>query len=88
MTDKSQRPKGPVGDGALSTLDLAIDGLNLAKEVASITPAKAAFGAVAILLVMIRVSLLFSCNEILQAHALPGHDDQRTGLHQTRTVLC
>ena len=54
MTDKSQQPKGQ--DGALSTLNVAIDGLNLAKEVASITPAKAVIGSVAILLAMIRVS--------------------------------
>ena len=54
MTDKHQRPKGQ--DGVLSTLNVAIDGLNLAKEVASITPAKAAFGSVAILLAMVRVS--------------------------------
>ena len=55
MTDKSQPTKGP-GDGVLSTLNIAIDGLNLAKEVASISPAKAVFGTVAILLTMIRVS--------------------------------
>ena len=67
MTDKSQQPKGQ--DGVLSTLNLAIDGLNLAKEVSSVTPAKAAFGTVAILLAMIRVSSLLSCNEKLQAHA-------------------
>ena len=54
MTDKSQQPKGR--DGVLSTLNLAIDGLNLAKEVSSVTPAKAAFGTVVILLAMIRVS--------------------------------
>ena len=54
MTDKSQQPKGR--DGVLSTLDLAIDALNLAKEVSSVTPAKAVFGTVAILLAMIRVS--------------------------------
>ena len=65
MADKSQQPKGR--DGVLSTLNLAIDGLNLAKEVSSVTPAKAAFGTVAILLAMIRVSLL-SCNEKLYAH--------------------
>ena len=63
MTDKSQRPKGP-GDGVLSTLNIAIEGLNIAKDVMGIAPAKAAFGTVAILLTMIRVSLLF-CNEIL-----------------------
>ena len=64
MTDKSQRPKGP-GDGVLSTLNLAIDGLNLAKEAASVTPAKAAFGTVAILLTMIRVNSVLSRDEIL-----------------------
>ena len=56
MTDKSQQPKSR--GGVLSTLNLAIDGLNLAKEVSSVTPAKAAFGAVAIILAMIRVSLI------------------------------
>ena len=61
MTDKSQQPKGR--DGVLSTLNLAIDGLNLAKEVSSVT------GTVAILLAMIRVSSLLSCNEKLQVHA-------------------
>ena len=64
MADNSQQPKGP-GDGVLSTLNLAIDGLNLAKEVASVTPAKAAFGTVAILLTMIRVITFPSCNETL-----------------------
>jgi len=34
---------------------MAIDGLNLAKELSSVTPAKAVFGSVAILLVMIKV---------------------------------
>ena len=66
MTGKSQQPKSQ--DGVLSTLNLAIDGLNLAKEVASVTPAKAAFGAVAILLIMIRVSPLLSCNKKLHAY--------------------
>ena len=74
MTDKSQRPKGR-RDGVLSTLNLAIDGLNLAKEVASVAPAKAAFGTVAILLMMIRVSLP-PCNETPQAHTSPGHNGQ------------
>ena len=61
MTVKSQRPKGR--DGILSSLNMAIDALNLAKEVSSITPAKAVFGTVAILLTTIRVSLLFFCDE-------------------------
>jgi len=66
MTDNSQRPKGR--DGVLSLLNVAIDGLDLAKEVSSITPAKAVFGSVAILLTMIRVSFLLLCDRMLQAH--------------------
>ena len=42
-------------DGAISALNVAIDGLNLAKEISSITPAKAVFGSVGILLVMVKV---------------------------------
>ena len=34
---------------------MAIEAMNLAKEVSSITPAKAVFGSVSILLTMIRV---------------------------------
>ena len=56
MTDKSQRPKGQ--DGALSSLNAAIDALNLAKEASSITPAKAAFGSASVLLTTIRVDFL------------------------------
>ena len=70
MTDNSQRQKGR--DGALSSLNVAIDGLNLAKEISSITPAKAVFGSVAILLTMIRVSFLLFHDGISQAHTRPG----------------
>ena len=42
-------------DSLLSALTIAIEGLNLAKEMTSATPAKAVFGAVGALLVMIRV---------------------------------
>lgn len=44
--------------GVTSALNAAIEALNLAKEVASITPAKAVFGSVSVTLVMIRVSSL------------------------------
>ena len=46
-------------DGALSLLNAAIEAVNLAKEVSSITPAKAVFGSVGIVLTMIRVPFLF-----------------------------
>ena len=57
MEAKSQRLKGK--DGAISALNVAIETLNLAKEVSSITPAKAVFGSVSVILTMIKVSLLF-----------------------------
>ena len=66
MTDKSKRPKGR--DGVLSLLNVAIDGLNLAKELSSVTPAQAAFGSVTVLLTMIRVSFLIFCDEMSQVH--------------------
>ena len=48
-------------DDALSLLNVAIEAMNLAKEVSSVTPAKAVFGSVSVLLTMIRVrSPLFS----------------------------
>ena len=53
MDAKTQRTKGR--DGVLSILDVAIEALTLAKEVSSITPAKAVFGTVSALLAMIRV---------------------------------
>jgi len=65
MTTKSQQPKNR--EGVLSSLNVAIDIVNLAKEVSDVTPAKAAFGTVGILLTMIRVCLL-SCDGMFQAH--------------------
>ena len=53
---KSQQPKRR--NGVLSTLNVTIETLNLAKEISSITPAKAVFGSVSVLLTMIKVSFL------------------------------
>ena len=53
MATKPKRPKGQ--DGNISSLNLAIEAMNLAKEVSSFTPAKAVFGSVGVLLTMIRV---------------------------------
>ena len=49
-------------------MNVAIDAINLAKEVSSITPAKAIFGTVSVLLAMIRVHFLLFHHEILQVH--------------------
>jgi len=67
MTDKSERPEEQ--DGVLSSLNVAIDGLNLAKELSSITPAKAVFGSVAILLAMIKVTFILFC-DISSSHVV------------------
>ena len=56
-------------DRALSTLNVAIEALNLAKEVSGIAPAKAVFGSVSALLGMIRIRFLQFCDYQLQVHA-------------------
>jgi len=85
MDANSQRPKGR--DGALSSLNVAIEALNLAKEISGITPTKAAFGSISVLLVVIRVRFLRACDEDLPVHIYPGLNDQRTGLRRARTIL-
>lgn len=49
----STRPEGR--DGVLSTLDVFIQGLTLAKDTCGVPPAQVAFGAAGALLTMIRV---------------------------------
>jgi len=56
MDTNSQRPKRP--DVILSSLNAAIDAMNIAKDVLSMTPAKAAFGSVSVILIAIRVGFL------------------------------
>ena len=56
MTAKSQRPSGQ--DGALSSLNMAIDVLNLAKETTEMALAKTALGSTSNLLIMIKVGSL------------------------------
>ena len=56
MDTESRHQKGR--DGTLSSLNVAIEALNLAKEASSVTPAKAVFSSVSILLTMIRVRFL------------------------------
>jgi len=51
-------------DDALSLLNVAIEAMNLAKEVSSITPAKAIFGSVSALLTMIRVRSLLPADGV------------------------
>ena len=44
-------------------LNVAIEAMNLAKEISSVTPAKAVFGSVSVLLTMIRVRLFPSSDD-------------------------
>ena len=72
MEAKSQRPKDR--EGVISLLSTTIEALNLAKEISSITPAKAAFGSVSVLLTMVKVRLLL-CDDLFEAHTYLGQDD-------------
>ena len=54
-------------DSALSLLDVAIEAMNIAKELSNETPAKAIFGSASVLLTMIRARFLFS-DGLLQVH--------------------
>ena len=58
MKAKSQQPKGH--GRILSALNVAIEGLNLMKELSSPTPAYAIIGTITILLIMMRVGFLRS----------------------------
>ena len=58
MATKYKRPEGR--DGALSSLNMAIDALNLAKETRGMTLAKHALDSASDLLATIRVSLVSS----------------------------
>ena len=59
----------------LSTLNMAIDALNFAKDLSGIEPAKIAFGTVSGLLTTIRVRSILSRDDELLAYAYPGLDD-------------
>ena len=56
MTAEPQRSKGR--ESVVSALNAAVEAMNLAKELSIITPAKAVFGSVSVVLTMIKVSLL------------------------------
>ena len=53
MASNPQRPKHR--DNVLSSLNLAIDALNIAKDILSGTPAKAVCGPVSVILGMVKV---------------------------------
>ena len=59
-------------ESAPATLIIAIDALNLARELAAVTPARAVFGSVSVLLTMIRVSCPLFCIDGLPIHVYLG----------------
>lgn len=67
-----QRPN--TRDTALATVNSAISDLNLAKETVSVTPAKAVFDSVSVLLTRIRVGIPLVYVGRLHANV---HRDQR-----------
>ena len=69
MASSSQRPKGR--DGLLSTLDVLIQALSLAKDTCAIPPAQVAIGSANVLLTVIRVCSLLVHDELL-THVFPG----------------
>ena len=85
MATDSQQPKGR--DGTISALNMAIETMNLAKEVSSITPAKAVFGSVSILLTMIRVGSVLFYDQIFHVDVIPGLYAQQPRLRRTRASL-
>ena len=58
MDKNSRRQKRQ--HNVLSTLNVAIEGLNLTKEILSITPAKAVCGSVSVILAMIKARFLLA----------------------------
>ena len=57
-------PKRPKRDTVLSSLNVTIEALNLAKDISGIAPAKTVFGSVSTLLTMIRVRFSLLCGEL------------------------
>jgi hypothetical protein len=82
--DGSTMDLKPQRDGAILALDLAIEAVDLAEKISSITPAKATFGSVSAILVIIKVCSV----RIVQAGPLRANRVTYTGLHDRRSGLC
>ena len=69
-------------DNTLTLLNAAIEAMNLAKEIVSVTPAKVVFGSAGILLSMIRVRLPRFCDDGLRVDMYPGLDGEQNRLRR------
>lgn len=85
MASTFQRQNGR--ESALSMLNFAIEALNLAREISSITPATAAFGLVSALLTMVRVRLIPLRGNKFLIHVYLGLHGQQTRLRRAWTIL-
>ena len=65
MNPKSKQSK--CRDDTLSSLNVVIESLNLAEDLSSITPAKAVFSTVSVILTMIRVGSFLLRGDPLRA---------------------
>ena len=74
-------------DGIISTLDVFIQVLSIAKDTCAVPPAQIAFGSASVLLTMIRVHPSLLCEKNLSTHACLGHDGQRPGLPRPWTSV-
>jgi len=71
-------------DVVLSSLNVVIEGLVLAENLSSITPAKAVFSTVCVILTMIRVRSLLPYEDRLRTNKIhAGFHGQRSGLRRT-----
>ena len=77
----SPQPKGR--DGVLTTLNVFIQALDIAKDACGIPPAQVALGSASTLLTMIRVRSLVPCIDGLPAHIRLGHDVQQPGIRRS-----
>jgi hypothetical protein len=70
MEAESEQPEGQ--EGTISALNAAIEAMNLAEKISTITPIKAVFGSVRTLLMIIGVCFLFFCNDLLEIYTQLG----------------
>lgn len=70
MDPRSQPPKER--EDVISSLNAAIEAMNLAEKTSNIKLAKAVLGSVGVLLTMIRVCILPVYNDLLRVHMWPG----------------
>ena len=85
MATKPQRLKRR--DGPISSLNTAIETMNLTKEASSITPAKVVFGSVSILLTLVRVRYRLFSDSLFQVHIKLGLRSQQNRISRAWTSL-